>query len=213
MAALDTIADRQSGWSLTANKLEAGIDRSRWAVFVFSVLGAFGLFFLDEDWSFSPPGDKRKSKPPKEDDRQIVDAGSARDVYVEAPPGSEIAIRRAFAALGESVWPRRVARPRTVARGEDRRRPGTCVKPAQCREGPAPYVALAWRGGRVRRHALPPDGSLWQDGAADRGRRRLLAIQTAARAGAPRRDLPAGQRGPSRRDHRQRSSREAGDHP
>jgi Protein of unknown function (DUF4231)/SMODS and SLOG-associating 2TM effector domain 1 len=40
MAALDTIADRQSGWSVTANKLKASIDRSRWAVFIFSVLGA-----------------------------------------------------------------------------------------------------------------------------------------------------------------------------
>jgi hypothetical protein len=38
---LDTIADRQSGWSVTANKLKASIDRSRWAVFIFSVLGAF----------------------------------------------------------------------------------------------------------------------------------------------------------------------------
>jgi len=40
MAALDTIADRQSGWSVTANNLKASIDRSRWAVFIFSVLGA-----------------------------------------------------------------------------------------------------------------------------------------------------------------------------
>ena len=32
MAALDTIADPQSGWSVTANKLKASIDRSRWAV-------------------------------------------------------------------------------------------------------------------------------------------------------------------------------------
>lgn len=41
MATLDTIADRQAGWSVTANKLKASIDRSRWAVFIFSVLGAF----------------------------------------------------------------------------------------------------------------------------------------------------------------------------
>jgi hypothetical protein len=37
---LDTVADRQAGWSVTANKLKAGIDRARWAVFIFSVLGA-----------------------------------------------------------------------------------------------------------------------------------------------------------------------------
>jgi hypothetical protein len=41
MAVLDTVADRQAGWSVTANKLKAGIDQARWAVFVFSVLGAF----------------------------------------------------------------------------------------------------------------------------------------------------------------------------
>jgi hypothetical protein len=40
MAVLDTVADRQAGWSVTANKLKAGIDRARWAVFIFSVLGA-----------------------------------------------------------------------------------------------------------------------------------------------------------------------------
>jgi hypothetical protein len=40
MAALDTIADRQSGWSVTANKLKAGIDQARWAIFICSVLGA-----------------------------------------------------------------------------------------------------------------------------------------------------------------------------
>ncbi len=40
MAALDTIADRQAGWSVTANTLKASVDRARWAVFGFSVLGA-----------------------------------------------------------------------------------------------------------------------------------------------------------------------------
>jgi hypothetical protein len=40
MAALDTIADRQAGWSVTANNLKAEVDRARWAVFAFSVLGA-----------------------------------------------------------------------------------------------------------------------------------------------------------------------------
>jgi hypothetical protein len=29
MAVLDTIADRQAGWSVTANKLKAGVDRAR----------------------------------------------------------------------------------------------------------------------------------------------------------------------------------------
>jgi hypothetical protein len=40
MAVLDMVADRQAGWSVTANKLKMGIDRARWAVFIFSVLGA-----------------------------------------------------------------------------------------------------------------------------------------------------------------------------
>jgi SMODS and SLOG-associating 2TM effector domain 1/Protein of unknown function (DUF4231) len=40
MAALDTIADRQAGWSVTANKLKARIDQARWAVFIFSATGA-----------------------------------------------------------------------------------------------------------------------------------------------------------------------------
>ena len=40
MTVLDTVADRQAGWSVTANKLKAGLDRARWAVFIFSVLGA-----------------------------------------------------------------------------------------------------------------------------------------------------------------------------
>jgi hypothetical protein len=40
MTVLDTVADRQAGWSVTANKLKADIDRARWAVFIFSVLGA-----------------------------------------------------------------------------------------------------------------------------------------------------------------------------
>jgi len=40
MAVLDTIADRQAEWSVTANGLKSVIDRARWSVFVFSVLGA-----------------------------------------------------------------------------------------------------------------------------------------------------------------------------
>jgi Protein of unknown function (DUF4231)/SMODS and SLOG-associating 2TM effector domain 1 len=40
MTVLDTVADRQAGWSVTANKLKARLDRARWAVFIFSVLGA-----------------------------------------------------------------------------------------------------------------------------------------------------------------------------
>jgi SMODS and SLOG-associating 2TM effector domain 1/Protein of unknown function (DUF4231) len=40
MGALDTVADRQASWSVTANRLKASIDRARWAVFIFSVLGA-----------------------------------------------------------------------------------------------------------------------------------------------------------------------------
>jgi hypothetical protein len=48
MAALDTIADRQAGWSVTANHLKARIDRTRWAVFVFSVLGALLATFASQ---------------------------------------------------------------------------------------------------------------------------------------------------------------------
>jgi len=40
MAVLDAVADHQAAWSVTANKLKASTDRARWAVFVFSVLGA-----------------------------------------------------------------------------------------------------------------------------------------------------------------------------
>jgi hypothetical protein len=40
MAALDTIADRQAQWSVTANNLKSVIDWARLAVFGFSVLGA-----------------------------------------------------------------------------------------------------------------------------------------------------------------------------
>jgi hypothetical protein len=40
MTVLDTVADRQAGWSVTADKLKAGLDLARWAVFIFSVLGA-----------------------------------------------------------------------------------------------------------------------------------------------------------------------------
>jgi hypothetical protein len=40
MPVLDTIADRQTQWSETANQLKATIDSARWAVFVLSILGA-----------------------------------------------------------------------------------------------------------------------------------------------------------------------------
>jgi hypothetical protein len=40
MAVLDKVADRQASWSVTANKVKVRIDRARWAVFVFSILGA-----------------------------------------------------------------------------------------------------------------------------------------------------------------------------
>jgi hypothetical protein len=52
MAVLDTVADRQAGWSVTANKLKAGIDWARWAVFIFSVLGAFLATLASQ---FGPP--------------------------------------------------------------------------------------------------------------------------------------------------------------
>jgi hypothetical protein len=40
MAALDTIADQQAGWSVTANDLKKVVDQARWTVFGLSALGA-----------------------------------------------------------------------------------------------------------------------------------------------------------------------------
>ena len=40
MLALDTVANRQASWSVTANNMKAEIDKARWAIFGFSVLGA-----------------------------------------------------------------------------------------------------------------------------------------------------------------------------
>lgn len=56
MSALDTIADRQAGWSVTANSLKATIDHARWAVFAFSVLGAL-LAALASQLSPPPAGE------------------------------------------------------------------------------------------------------------------------------------------------------------
>ena len=53
MSVLDTIADRQAGWSETANALKAELDRARWAVFIFSVLGAL-LAALASQWQPPP---------------------------------------------------------------------------------------------------------------------------------------------------------------
>jgi SMODS and SLOG-associating 2TM effector domain 1/Protein of unknown function (DUF4231) len=54
MAVLDTIADHQSGWSVTANSLKARIDRARRTVFGFSVLGAL-LAAIASQWT-NPAG-------------------------------------------------------------------------------------------------------------------------------------------------------------
>jgi SMODS and SLOG-associating 2TM effector domain 1/Protein of unknown function (DUF4231) len=40
MSQVDTIADRQAEWSQTANHLKSQLDRTRWLVFLLSVLGA-----------------------------------------------------------------------------------------------------------------------------------------------------------------------------
>ena len=54
MAVLDTIADHQAGWSVTANNLKTRIDRARWAIFGFSVLGAL-LAAIASQWT-NPAG-------------------------------------------------------------------------------------------------------------------------------------------------------------
>jgi hypothetical protein len=54
MAVLDTIADHQAGWSVTANNLKAHLDRARRAIFGFSVLGAL-LAAIASQWT-TPAG-------------------------------------------------------------------------------------------------------------------------------------------------------------
>jgi cellulose biosynthesis protein BcsQ len=58
MAVLDTIANRQASWSMTANKLKADIDRARWRVFFLSVLGAFLATLASQ---LGPPDDATPS--------------------------------------------------------------------------------------------------------------------------------------------------------
>jgi hypothetical protein len=63
MAILDNIADRQAGWSATANKLKADIDRARWAVFIFSVLGALLATFASQLSPLSDTASKASEDP------------------------------------------------------------------------------------------------------------------------------------------------------
>jgi CRISPR-associated protein Csm4 len=58
---------------------------------------AGGLYFLGEDWSFSPQLSDRE-KPLAEG---MVEAGPMRDLYVDAPAGSSGDIRRLLSTLGE----------------------------------------------------------------------------------------------------------------
>jgi CRISPR-associated protein Csm4 len=55
-----------------------------------------GLYFVEEDWSFSPPTLDRNSLLAE----SIVEAGPAREVYVEAPSGAAADIKRLFSELG-----------------------------------------------------------------------------------------------------------------
>jgi hypothetical protein len=52
MNALDNVANRQAIWSVTANILKTKLDRARWAVFIFSVLGALLATLASQ---FGPP--------------------------------------------------------------------------------------------------------------------------------------------------------------
>jgi len=54
-----------------------------------------GLYFLDQDWSQSPP-----------DEQGVVEAGSERDVYVAAPDAARAEIESLFKALGETGYGR-----------------------------------------------------------------------------------------------------------
>ncbi len=59
-----------------------------------------GLYFLDEDWSFSPLVGSHAPN------SSFVEAGPSRDVYVEAPRGDETRIKKLFQAMGEAGFGR-----------------------------------------------------------------------------------------------------------
>lgn len=54
MPILETLSDRQAGWSVTANNLKGRLDSARWAIFGFSVFGAL-LAAIASQWT-NPPG-------------------------------------------------------------------------------------------------------------------------------------------------------------
>jgi CRISPR-associated protein Csm4 len=56
-----------------------------------------GLYFLDEDWSFSSNLGVQNYR----DSTGVIDAGPMRDLYVDAPEGSIPEIRRMLSALGD----------------------------------------------------------------------------------------------------------------
>jgi CRISPR-associated protein Csm4 len=63
---------------------------------------AGGLYFLDEDWSYSPASPDRSEPLPE----GIFDPGPMRDLYVDAPEGAIADIARLMCALGESGYGR-----------------------------------------------------------------------------------------------------------
>jgi len=73
-----------------------------------STLEEGGLYFLDEDWSHSPPEEGRERLP-----EGVVEAGAERDVYVAAADGDGREIEDLFEALGETGY----GRDATLGRG------------------------------------------------------------------------------------------------
>lgn len=61
-----------------------------------------GLYFVSEDWSFSPPIGDRKGRPPE----ATVEPGALRDIYVQAPDDAERQIAALFTDLGETGFGR-----------------------------------------------------------------------------------------------------------
>lgn len=61
-----------------------------------------GLYFMKEDWGYSPPDRDRSGPLPAGE----VEAGPGRDIYVEAPKQAEADIRRLMTALGENGYGR-----------------------------------------------------------------------------------------------------------
>lgn len=61
-----------------------------------------GLFFLEEDWSHASPN----RVDPKPLEANMLEAGAERDIYIDAPDGSQSAIKMLFKGLGEAGFGR-----------------------------------------------------------------------------------------------------------